>query len=377
MAISEVLRGHARWQEENRRLHPDSVDALADAGVFRLRVPKHHGGYEATTRTLLDVAAELGRADGSVGWTASVYWIPTWMVGLFPDEAQEEVFDTPDVRVCGTLSPSATARPEPGGAVVNGRWSFISGAWHSHWQVVLVMAPAGGGESQPIMGLVPMDELSAVDDWHTSGLRGSGSITTVADEVFIPSHRIVAVADVLRQRYSSDRNRDLLMFRAPMPAVANASSVGAPVGLARAAMENFRERMPNRAITYTDYTSQSEAPAIHHRIAESMSKMDQAEFHAKRLVDSLDQKAAVNESWSVEERARARMDVGAVGALAAEGTSILNGVSGGSSIYLDVPIQRTARDLHALNQHPLINAVMGNELYGRVLCGLEPNTSYI
>ncbi len=32
-----LLQKHARWAEDNRRLHDEVVEALADAGVFKLR----------------------------------------------------------------------------------------------------------------------------------------------------------------------------------------------------------------------------------------------------------------------------------------------------------------------------------------------------
>ena len=69
--IVPLLRKHAAWSEENRRLHAETIEALADAGIFRMRVPVRYGGYESDTRTLIDVAAELGRADGATAWTAS------------------------------------------------------------------------------------------------------------------------------------------------------------------------------------------------------------------------------------------------------------------------------------------------------------------
>jgi alkylation response protein AidB-like acyl-CoA dehydrogenase len=373
-----LLRKHAPWQEENRRLHDEAVEALADIGFFKMRVPVRYGGYESDTRTLNRVLTELGRGDGSVAWTASVWAIPGWMVGMFPDQVQEEVYATPDVRVCGTLSPSAEAKPTKGGIVVNGRWSFISGAHHSHWQEVLAMAPTPDGKSQwPVMALVPMSDLEVVDDWHTSGLRGSGSVTTVAKDVFVPEERVLPMVPVLQGQTASPRNAKLSMYRCPLVAVANASTVGMVVGLARAAQDAFFERLGGRKITYTNYESQREAPVTHLQVAEAALKVDQAEFHAGRATELVDTKGASGEEWTIEERARTRADVGVVCQLGKAAVDVLALASGGSSIYNDVPIQRIVRDMHAVNMHALTVPDTNFELYGRVLCGLEPNTLYI
>jgi alkylation response protein AidB-like acyl-CoA dehydrogenase len=372
-----LLRKHAAWSEENRRIHEESIEALAEAGIFKLRVPARYGGYESDTRTLVEVATELGRADGSTSWTASVYWIPTWMVGMFPDVVQDEVFSTPDVRVCGTLSPSATAVPADGGVVVNGKWGFVSGALHSHWQEILAVLIAPNQEPMPIMALVPMSDLQQIDDWHTSGLRATGSITTVAADLFIPSERVLPLPVVLQGQPASEANAASAIHRAPLLPVASASSVGTVLGLARAAKEVFLERLPERKITYTNYASQGEAPLTHLQVADATMKADEAEFHALRLATLVDTRAAAGAPWTMEERARARADMGAVCRLGKEAVDILTLASGGSSIYSEVPIQRIARDVQAVNMHALMHPNTNAELYGRVLCGLDPNTLYI
>ncbi len=372
-----VLRKNGAWAEENRRIHEESIEALADAGVFKLRVPVRYGGYEADTRTLVDVASELGRADGSTSWVASVYWIPTWMTCLFPDQVQDEVFATPDVRICGTLSPTAMAAPVDGGIVVNGKWSFISGALHSHWQVVVAVLVGGGGEPAPIMAVVPITDLQIADDWYTAGLKGTGSVSTIAQDVFIPSERVLHLGAVLQGQYSSVANAASPIYRAPLLPVASASSVGTVVGLARAAKETFLERLPERKISYTAYTSQAEAPLTHLQVADGAMKIDEAEFHAHRLSSLVDSKGVDGSPWTLEERARARADMGAVCRLAKEAVDIFATASGGSSIYSNVPIQRISRDVQAANLHALMHPDTNAELYGRVLCGLEPNTLYI
>ncbi|HEY0932290.1 MAG TPA: acyl-CoA dehydrogenase family protein [Trebonia sp.] len=375
--LGPVLRRNAVWQERNRRLHDETIEALAEAGIFRLRVPRRYGGYEADTATLVDVATELGRVDGSSAWTASVYWIPGWMACLFPDDVQDEVFATENVRVCGTLSPSAFAKAASGGVVLNGKWGFISGALHSHWQVTISVLVPDEGNPYPIMALVPLADLHVVDDWATAGLRGTGSVSTVAKDLFVPSARILPLLAVLEGQSASEQTADAPIYRAPLLPVASASSVGTAVGLARGALDLFLKRLAHRKITYTGYEKQREAPLTHLEVAAATLKADQADFHAHRLAAQVDAKGIAGAQWKLEERARARADMGAACRLAKEAVDIVAGASGGSSVYLDVPIQRFSRDLAAINLHALMHPNTNFELYGRVLCGLEPDTLYI
>jgi alkylation response protein AidB-like acyl-CoA dehydrogenase len=375
--LAPLLRKNAAQAEEDGRLQDETIEAIAGAGLFKLRVPKRYGGYEADTRTLVEVAAELGRADGAAAWTTSVYWIPTFMACLFPDSVQDEVFATPDVRICGTLSPSALAAPADGGIVVNGKWGFVSGARHAHWQEIIAVQPTPDGQHLPVMALVPMSDLQIIDDWDTSGLRGTGSVSTVAQDVFVPQERVIPLPAILQGQYASQLNAASPVYRVPLLPVAAASSVGTALGLARAARDVFFERLPDRTLTYTAYESQAQAPLTHHQVAEAALKTDQAEFHAYRLAGLVDAKGLAGEEFTLEERARARADMGAVVRLAKEAVGILAAASGGSSIYRDVPMQRISRDIQAVSLHALMNPDTNNELYGRVLCGLEPNTLYI
>jgi alkylation response protein AidB-like acyl-CoA dehydrogenase len=372
------LRANAQWAEENRRLHPDSLAALTEAGIFRLRVPLRYGGQEADTLTLVRVAAELGRGDSSAAWAAMVCWITTWMAGLFPDEVQDEVFAAPDTRVCGTLSPSAMGTPVPGGIVVNGKWGFISGALHSQWQVIIGILAAPEQQPMPFMALVPLAELTVVDDWHTSGLRGSGSVTTIAQDLFVPAARFIPLPMALQGgQHASLLNSRSPIYRVPLLPAASASSAGAALGMALAAKDCFFERLPERKITYTSYEHQNEAPLTHLQVADAVMKIDEARFHAERLAGLVDAKALSGEPFTLAERATARADMGATVRLAKQAVDILADASGGSSIYQAVAMQRIVRDIQAVSLHALMHPDTNAELFGRVLCGLEPNSIYI
>ncbi len=372
-----VLREHADWSERSARLSNEAVEALVDAGVTRMRVPARYGGYESNAADLLDVGVELGRGDGAVAFTVAVWWIASWHVGLFSDEAQDEVFADPDTRICGTQAVAGTAEQRPGGIRVNGRWSFNSGAAHSTWKLLSVLLPTEGGEPEPVMAVVPMRELRMIEDWDTSALRGTGSVTVVAEDVFVPTARCLSIPAVIRSEYASKLNAGLPMFRTPLVGAMTASGTGKDIGMARAAAEDFFERIQRRPITTTDYARQADAPITHLQAAEAMLQIDEAEGHARRLAELVDGKADADEEWTLKERAYARAVGGRVPQLGADAVDLLAGASGASSLYADQPIQRIRRNLQAVMVHSLHVPTTTTELYGRVLCGLEPNTIFI
>ncbi|HWF79044.1 MAG TPA: acyl-CoA dehydrogenase family protein [Streptosporangiaceae bacterium] len=375
--IVPVLRANAEWGDRNRRLADESVNAMIDAGVLRMLVPTQYGGYESDMQTIVDVGIQLGRGDGSPAFCATAWWAQCWAVAHFPDSVQDEVFASPDVRICGTLVPNGKGEITKDGAVVSGEWGFNSGAWHSQWKFLSTPAINAAGEIEPIAAVVPMSDLEIVDDWDVAGLRGTGSITLVARDVFIPRERFQWLGEVARQEYGSERNADSPCYRGPIVGVLSNINTGKQVGLAQAAREAFFERIHHRPIQHTSYATQAEWPITHLQAAEADLKIDEAEYHARTLAALVDHKNYSNEPYTMRERAYCRVAVGRVSQLCHEAVNIYNMASGAGGIYSSMPIQRIQRDIQAISLHALNMPIKNLELYGRVLCGLEPNTFFI
>lgn len=373
-----LIQKHAAWHEENRVLHDEVLDALREAGLLKMRFPARYGGSEPDVRTVVDVVAELGRADGSVGWTVSTMTIGAWLAGLLPDEAQDKIFADPNARFCGSVSPNGVAVPTEGGYILNGRWHFNTGAQQAEWDTHSIMLDTGDGNLVPGLAVVPVSELTIIDDWHTVGLRATGSVTTIAQDLFVPAERVMSMIPVMMfNQHNSKQNADSQAWKVPFLQFAVAVAAAPALGMARAAWETFMERLPSRKITYTNYERQIEAPLTHLQVGEAKSKIDEAEFHLHRAAERLESKALTGEPWTLEERAAARFDAGAVCLRAKEAVDILNTASGGSSVYSDVPMQRIHRDMQTINLHGVMHPNTNTETYGRVLCGLEPNTMFL
>jgi len=108
-ALAPTVAARAADVEAARRLPPDLLDRLVDAGCFRLLLPASHGGAGADLAQATRATEALARADGSVGWTTMI-GSSTWcdLVHL-PRATFDEVFADPDTIVAGVISPSGTA----------------------------------------------------------------------------------------------------------------------------------------------------------------------------------------------------------------------------------------------------------------------------
>ena len=375
-----LIREHALRGEQERRVTTEVVEAIADAGIYRMSVPRRYGGYETRLRTQVDALAEIAAACGSAGFMALLQVGCSFIASLFPDEAQDEIFASPDVRLSGTLIPDATAVASAGGYVVNGTSAFATGCQNADWHLLttrLISGDPAAGPPEPLWMAIPMADLEIMDDWYVSGLSGSGSNSVTARDVYVPAHRVLPVGPMLGGVFPSAANAADPFYRMPVLLLFCAWAAPGALGLARSALAEFTERSHRRGITYTSYARQDEAPVTHLQVAEAAMKIACAELLADQVVGVIESKAATGDPYTQQERARIRAQGGYLTRLCKEAADLLGSASGASSLRSDVPIQRTIRDLHAFSLHSFINPATSLELYGRVLSGLDPGTPFL
>lgn len=370
-ALVPYLREQARASEQARRLPDETFDALADAGILRMCAPKKYGGEQLDFETQCEVLAEVARGCPSSSWVSTILSAMGWWLGTFSDEAQDEVLGDGDPRISGVLSPTGTLERTDGGFTLNGRWPFNTGGHGSRWVIL-----NGLLEGMPTVVVVRSSELKRLDDWYASGMAATGSSTVLAEDVFVPAYRAQPMIGMMDGQYAADRHTaGDPYYNLPLAAVLAVNGGGTPVGTARGAMDAFMERLPGRAITYTDYTEQAAAPVTHINVAEAALTIDSADAHMRLAARILDRPA--DGTVSFLERVKGRAHVTYLTGLSRQAVDILFFASGASSIQLQVPIQRFQRDIQALANHAIMHAPTGNEIYGRVLCGLQPHTMII
>lgn len=374
-ALQPLLDAHVANGELLRRL-PDPVsDALTEAGMFRLLTPRHFGGYAVDLRTVIEVTETIGMADGSASWLVSVGSAAAWMMGhLCSPELQQEIFGlSPDVRLAGVNTPGSARRVD-GGLCISGRWSYASGAYHADWALLAVLVTDGPVDPIDAMFcVVPAKQLRLDKSWNTVGMRGTGSDTWVADEVFVPGDRTIPMSTVVDEtpRAAGDPS----MFRLPFAPVATLLVVGPLLGLGRAAMELVIDKAPNKAMHDTFFSRQSESAGVQIQIAEAALGLRTAQLHAYDIAATLDAAAAAGELVTYVARAEVRARAGYLAQQVLDATSVFVNVHGAGSFAGSNRLQQYWRDANTAARHAGLQPVVGYEVYGKALLGIEERIS--
>ena len=200
--LAPLVRENADKIDADRELPKPVFHALADAGIYLMCVPRADGGPEIDFPTDLQVIEELGKADASTAWTVSQGANWACYAARMPREAARAVFiETPRSVVSNSPAPTAKAVVVPGGFRVSGRQPFSTGCKHAAWIAAHAQIIENGevrqrrGRPEARYCLIPAAQVELIDTWHTKGMRGTGTHSFEARDVFVPEERTVFPQD--------------------------------------------------------------------------------------------------------------------------------------------------------------------------------------
>jgi 3-hydroxy-9,10-secoandrosta-1,3,5(10)-triene-9,17-dione monooxygenase len=370
-----LLAGNAHRTEDARRVAEENIAAIEGAGLFSITQPKRFGGLEVDFRTTLEVMRELARGCGSTAWVTGLMTSCAWIVGLWGAEAQRDVWEeNPANRVAGVFAPTGNATEVDGGYRVSGKWSYASGCLHAQWALVGIPIVEDGNLVDQGMVLIPMGDLTIEETWLVTGMKGTGSNTLVAKDVYVPAHRYISLFKLLKGEAPTPFKEEAL-YRIPFLPGAAIVLVAPQLGLAQAALDLVIEKAPQRAIAYTFYDTQTEAPVVQLAVAKAASLIDQAHLLAYRAAAEIDEAGRLGIFPAYAERARVRMDVGQATVCAREAIRILMSAHGAGSFADANPLQRIWRDCEISSRHAVANPEISAEVYGRALLGFTDGVS--
>ncbi|MEU8137725.1 acyl-CoA dehydrogenase family protein [Streptodolium elevatio] len=351
--VAAIAARHAAASDVRRRLHPEVVEALVEAGFAAHFAPTRWAGRAGSFGELTAAVAVVGEGCASAAWTASLWAYTARFAAYLPAEGQAEIWEKgPDTCVVSALAPTGDVRAVPGGWQLSGRWPYTSGVDFSDW--ALVRGPGVPGGDPGRFFALPRDAYDIQDTWHNVGMRATGSNTLVVEDVFVPEQRSFLVADMVGGQGSDSPAR---CHNVPLLAV-NGLTFAAPVlGSARGALVSSARWLADKQDVHGRPVGRS--PAVQTAVARAAGEIDIAEMLLGRIAAGADDDAVVTGAQVARNGRDAALAVELM-------TSAVDRLfrSGGTRAQSDShPLQRAWRDVHAAGSHVALQFDSGAEAF--------------
>jgi indole-3-acetate monooxygenase len=371
-ALVPLIEAAADRIEAERRIVPDVVAALHEAGIFHMLLPPALGGGGADIVAFNQVIQTIAAADASTAWCLGQQVASTQAAGYLDPKIAREVFGPPHGAVAWGPPSGATAQVADGGYIVNGRWRFASGSGHCPWigghcaVIERDGKPRLDDNGRPVLRTMLFRKERAIwtDIWHTIGLRGTGSNQYEVKDLFVPD------AYTTWRDQQSDRTDDGALYNVPLLTLYGIGFSGVGLGLARASLDAFMTLAAGKT-GRVGRGVMRDNPVIQSEVAKVAGGLHAARAFLREMLDEIWD--AVNKAGATLE-ARARLRLAITGAMdqSVRVVDFAYTAAASSAIFDGSPFERRFRDMHTVTAQG--QAHMSNfESAGQALFGLEPS----
>lgn len=348
--LAPEITARAAEIEAARHVPPDLVERLRSIGLFRMFVPRSHGGLELDFPAGLEVIKALTRLDGSIGWISIVGGIGALFAAAARPELYQQMYqDGPDVAICGSSQPAGTAERVSGGYRVKGRWPFASSCTHADWIGGFCIVtengkPVPGPHGKPQLRAValPARDWEIEDTWHAAGLKGTGSHHIALRETLVPETHVFDLDAAPRMSgplYQTLRQWLPLLHGAFSLSMAE-GTVDDLLALAHTGKQQLYAAVPMRESETFQYELGRISANL--RAAQAFHEVQVASHWRRALAGTLnDDDVMIEGSGSAVWLATTCVGI----------ADACFALAGSSAVYDSSPLQRRLRDLHVGAQH--------------------------
>jgi len=371
--LAPLIRSSAPETDAQRELPRPLFEAMADAGLFRLGLPRTLGGFEMDLPSYIQVIEEIGKADASTAWvTNQVSIFATYAARMETAAARAIWIDTPRSVVANTPMANAQALVVPGGYRVTGRQGFSTGCRHASWLAAHATVTEQGrprlDDGQPEMRycFVPRAEAQLLDTWQVRGMRGTGTHHFAVDDVFVPEERTVkSVTAPLLERGP--------LYRLPRTLVFASGDAAVALGTARSCLAAFTELATTKTPRAMDALLRDQ-PMIQSEVGRAEARLRSSRAFLREAVREIWDAVLASGAVTLEQRAVLRLATTDGIRTAVSVVDMVYTMAGATAAYESSPIQRHFQDVHVMSQH-LQARLAHYELVGRHWLGLKIDES--
>ena len=377
-ALGPFIREHTAITERERRLARPVLEAMREAGFFRMFTPRTLGGLETDPVTVARVAEEIASADSAAAWALQAGNTGAWWAGHFSETGVAELFaEGPDLLMAASFSPPHRAEPVPGGYRFTGRGPLASTVHDSPWLMMtgLIfdgeqprMTPSG-----PIAVAVALrtSDVQVIDTWHSLGMRGTDSNDVAAENVFVPESRSFTLSPV----YAPEAHFAGPLYRLPAPVSVDVVVAPVALAIARNGINALRE-IADRKTPLGSMKTIRHKPAVQSALADAEAQLRAARLLFYETLNSTWQGAVANQPATLEQRADLMLACTHAVRTSAHVADLMHRMGGAAGIYERSPLERHFRDAQTVRHHGFLSEPR-LETVGQVYLGLEPEFAFV
>lgn len=161
----------------------ETLKLIAEEQLWKIWVPKTHGGLELALTEGLKTLQQLASIDGSLGWTVTLCSGTNYFIGnLHPKSASTIFKASANPILGGSGGLFGTAHKESDHYRLNGTWKYATGApYLTHFTLNAKIIENGketlNEDGSPVFKsfVIPREAVLVIDDWHTMGLQATAT----------------------------------------------------------------------------------------------------------------------------------------------------------------------------------------------------------
>jgi 3-hydroxy-9,10-secoandrosta-1,3,5(10)-triene-9,17-dione monooxygenase len=367
-----ALRDRTEETARLGQLPAATVAAMQEAGFFRIMQPARYGGFEMDPEVFFKVQMILAEGCMSTAWVLGVVAIHNWQLGLFDDQAQQDVWGEDDATlISSSYMPVGKVEHVEGGYRLSGHWGFSSGSKHCKWAFLGGMVPPQEAGAAPDYRtfMVPLGDYEIVDNWNVSGLEGTGSHDIVVKDAFVPEYRTHRSIHGFECNSPGNAVNDHYIFRLPFGQIFVRAVSSSSIGCLKGVVDSYIAVNKDR-VGLNDGNKIATDPDAQMALAEAVATVDECQTIMFRNFDAMVEAARSGSDLAIDDRVKMRFDAALVARKCTEAINQMFISCGAQGIFKDHPLNRAWLDINAGRTHVANNPFkFGRNLGGSMMGG--------
>lgn len=332
------------------------VDLMRQIRVPMIKAPLEVGGDRLLLADQCRYFTALSYSNPTAAWTGFNHAGAAAAAGSrLSDDGIDLLFGSdPSPFLAAVAIPTGTFTRVDGGVLMNGTWNYASGVRHADWAMLTAIEAV----EQPSVTLAVIRTADATvhGDWNVMALKGTGSVSITAKDVFVPT--------ALTVDPMGPPKRGGAIYGLNYPIFVAGENLGFTFGVcnrfidelvvyARSKSRGFDGRLADRG-------------AFQYELGKSSQQLQAVQAHALATLATVDDAMENDKEFTARGEAAVAAMTAYCTETAVSAISRLMSFAGAGALFNSSPLQRCFRDAQGSAQH-LVASNQSLDRYGAVL----------